>query len=60
MFSDRGSTVHKFMTPETEFERGISASELKINNKAYTLACGVMGVEFYNEVVDPEYPDEPL
>lgn len=60
MFADRGNKVYKFMTLEDEFERGITASDIKINNKDYTLACGVMGVEFFNEVVDPAYPDQPL
>ncbi len=46
------------MLNEDEFYRGISASIIKINKKEYTLACGFVGVEFINEIMDPKYPDE--
>jgi len=46
------------MLNEDEFYRGISASTININKKEYTLACGFVGVEFINEIMDPKYPDE--
>lgn len=48
------------MMDEDDFYRGVTAQVLKINKKEYTLACGFVGVEFENEVMDPKYPEEFL
>jgi hypothetical protein len=33
---------------------------MSVNDKEYTLVNGFVGVEFFNEVVDENYPDEFL
>lgn len=60
MFRERGNAYKTFMMDEHDFYRGVTASQILINKKEYTLACGIMGVEFENEVMDPNYPDEFL
>jgi hypothetical protein len=60
MFKERGTDYKKTMVDEDDFYRGVSALPIQINGQDYTLASGFMGVEFYNELIDPKYPDEFL
>ena len=60
MFRERSKDYKQFMMDEHDFFRGVTASEVQINKKPYTLAAGFMGVEFETHVIDPKYPDELL
>mmetsp|Transcript_13943 Transcript_13943/g.21739 ORF Transcript_13943/g.21739 Transcript_13943/m.21739 type:complete len:220 (-) Transcript_13943:25-684(-) len=60
MFRERGTKYAKYMVDEDDFYRGVTATPLSINKKEFTLATGFIGVEFYNELMDPKYPDEFL
>uniref|UniRef100_A0A7S3CP50 Uncharacterized protein n=1 Tax=Strombidium rassoulzadegani TaxID=1082188 RepID=A0A7S3CP50_9SPIT len=60
MFRERGSEVKKNMFDEGDFPRGLSSLPLKVNDSEFLLFSGFLGVEFHNEVVDPNYPEEPL
>lgn len=60
MFRERGKDYKRFMMDENDFFRGVTASAISINKKDYTLAAGFMGVEFENQIQDPEHPEDFL
>ena len=60
MFRERYTDYKKSTLHENDFYRGITSSQITINKKEYTLASGILGCEFYNEVIDPKYPDDFL